>query len=71
MTYGKAEHEETANRLTERILESIPGHPEILDMDNPWLLYKVKDFQCNDINPTHAQAVAALASAQDIWRRRT
>ena len=57
-------YESTANILVERIKALIPNHPEILEMDSAWDLFKISEFQCGDLEPTMAQAQWALAKAK-------
>ena len=59
MTYAQ-----TAELLVDRIVALIPSHPEILTMDEPWPLFKIAEFKCDDLQPTYAQACAALAEAK-------
>jgi len=58
------DYESTADELTRRIEALIPEHPEILKMDNPWPLFKVPGFTCEDLGPSMAQASFALGKAQ-------
>ena len=48
------------NELEKRIDDLIADHPEILDLEDPWGLFKIKEFKCKDLQPTFAQACAAL-----------
>lgn len=57
-------YEATANELVNRILALIPDHPEILGMEEPWGLHKIKGFQCDDLQPTLYQASWALVRAK-------
>jgi hypothetical protein len=54
----------TADELVRRIEALIPEHPEILTFDSAWSLFDVPGFKCNDIGPSAAQAMWALATAQ-------
>ena len=58
------EYAATAGWLVERIMLLIPAHPEIMEFDDPWQLFKIKEFECDDIAPSLAQANWALAEAQ-------
>jgi hypothetical protein len=50
--------------LASRIEALIPEHPEIMDMDGPWGLFKVEGFKCDDLGPSLFQASWALAAAR-------
>lgn len=63
-------YEATANVLRDRIVDLIPGHPEILEMDDCYQLFNVPGFKCDDLNPSMAQASAALMSAKFVHRER-
>ena len=54
----------TAHAMADRIMELIPSHPEILSMNDVFELLKLKDFHCDDINPSLAQAAWALSEAK-------
>ncbi len=56
-------YEECALSLRDRIFELIPSHPEILEMDSPWALFKISEFKCADLQPSLGQATGALGSA--------
>ncbi len=58
-----------AETLSQRIFELIPDHQEILTLDSPFDLFKVDGFQCGDLEPSLAQAAAALAKARTRWKR--
>lgn len=55
----------TANKLADRIEALIPSHPEILTMSDPFQLFKLADFNCDDIGPSLFQASWALREAQE------
>jgi hypothetical protein len=61
---------DVAIELRDRILALIPEHPEILTMNSAWDLHKVEGFKCDDIGPSMAQAMYALASAKHEWKAR-
>lgn len=65
---GAVHYGGTANLLRDRIAALIPAHPEILQMVEPWGLFKVEGFHCDDIAPSLAQASWALAAAQSMYR---
>ena len=54
--------------LRDRIASLIPDHPEILEMDDPFGLFKIDGFSVDDISPSLAQAQWALASAKQTHR---
>ncbi len=58
-------YQNTAVCLKDRIKNLIPKHPEILQMVDPSKLFKLKDFKCDDLNPSLAQACAALSVAKN------
>lgn len=64
MTYDYASR---AEKLVERI---VALGPRALTLTSSWDLFKVKDFYCNDLEVTLAQATWALARAQAILRER-
>lgn len=55
---------ETADELADRIENLIPSHPEILTMDDPFKLFGVEGFSCDDLGPSLAQAWWALREAR-------
>lgn len=61
----------TGNALADRIEKLIPSHPEILTMDDPFKLFKVEGFNCDDLGPSLAQAGWALREAQERYKRST
>lgn len=61
-------YESTAQELKRRITALIPSHPEILDLDSPWGLFKIDGFDCGDLEPSLAQASVALAHAKTEYR---
>ena len=58
------------DELIERIEALVPEHPEILDLSDPFELFKVPGFACGDLDPSLAQASAALAEAKERHRLR-
>ena len=61
-------YESGANELARRIVALIPAHPEILELDSPFDLFKVPGFKSDDLEPTLAQASWALARAKLVYR---
>ena len=59
-------YEATADELVRRIRTLIPEHPEILELESPWDLFKVEGFNCADIGPSAFQASWALARAKHL-----
>ena len=55
-----AGYEAAGNELRDRILALIPTHPEILEMDDCFKLFKVDGFKCDDLQPSLAQAGWAM-----------
>lgn len=62
-------YEAAANELRERIERLIPDHPEILEMESPWDLFKVPDFKCDDLDPSMAQAQWAFGRAKMNYQK--
>ena len=56
-------YESTAEILVRRIIALIPDHPEILEMDSPWDLFKIDEFKSDDLQPSFYQASWALGQA--------
>ena len=56
----------TADTLTDRIRALIPSHPEIMEMESAWDLFKVDGFDCKDLNPSAFQAGFALGKAKEL-----
>lgn len=65
---SKEAYEASADKLVKRIMACIPGHPEILDFDNPFQLFKVDGFKCDDIGPSLFQAQWSLSKAKQLYR---
>jgi len=59
-------YENTAGSLVNRIRELIPCHPEIMDMSDPWALFNIEGFKCDDLAPSLAQASWALQRAKHL-----
>jgi hypothetical protein len=57
-----------ADTLRDRILALIPDNPQILDMMNPWHLFGVEGFTTDGLEPSLAQAGAALEAAKALYR---
>lgn len=61
-------YKDGADELKRRILALIPDNPKILRLESVWDLLDVPGFKCDDLQPTHTQAAAALAAARSEWR---
>lgn len=61
-----AAYEAAADVLVERILQSMREHPEAMNIMDPWDLFKVPGFKCDDIGPSFAQAAWAIGRARRI-----
>ena len=59
-------YESTADELVKRINELVPDHPEILQINSAWDLFKIPGFKCDDLHPSLFQASWALAKVQDM-----
>ena len=57
------------DELTDRIYNLISKYPEILDIDDVWGLYNIKEFYCSDLRPTLSQAQYSLAKAKKNWKQ--
>ena len=57
----------TADELTGRILKLIPDHKEILEMAEAFDLFKIKEFDCSDLQPSLAQAQWSLTKAKLLY----
>jgi len=55
------------DELLNRILKLIPQHKEILEMAEPFDLFKIKEFECSDLQPSLAQAQWALTKAKLLY----
>ena len=64
------DYSDTANTLAQRILALIPAHPKIMDMIEPFDLYKVEGFDCSDLEPTLFQASWALSRAKLLYENK-
>lgn len=53
-----------AEKLRDRIVALIPAHPEILELNDAWDLFKIEGFKCDDLGPSLAQADWALSAAK-------
>lgn len=63
-----AAYENIATILSQRIEALIPTHPELLTLNDPWQLFNVEGFQCDDLGPSLAQAAWALGDAQGRYK---
>lgn len=59
-------YEATADELTSRILKLIEINPVVLQLNDPWGLFKL-GLKCDDLQPTLFQASFALSKAKAIW----
>lgn len=57
-----------AETLRDRIVALIPSNPKILELDNPFGLFKVPDLTINDLDLTLYQASWALGAAKQKWQ---
>lgn len=55
------------DELTSRILKLIPAHKEILEMVEVFDLFKIKEFECSDLQPSLAQAQWSLTKAKLLY----
>ena len=49
-------YEGTANEVVKRLQLLLPDHPEILELDDPWGLFKIEGFDVKDLQPSLHQA---------------
>ncbi len=57
-----------AEECVKRIIALIPEHPEILEMSDPFPLFKVEGFKCDDLGLSLFQASWALRAAKERYR---
>jgi len=57
-------YEKCGQSLKSRILALIPKHKQILQITDPFELFRIPGFKCDDLEPTLAMADAALAQAK-------
>jgi hypothetical protein len=60
-------YEQDADILTKRILDLIPGNLHILQLENPYDLFQIEGFKCDDLNPSLIQVNYALAKAKYLY----
>jgi len=60
----KKSYRNTAELLVDLILKLIPDNLEILEFEEPWSLFSIKDFKVADLSPSYAQAAVALSKAK-------
>lgn len=60
------DYQATGDTLVERISALIPENPEILEMTNPFDLFKVEGFNVDDLQPSLAQTGWALSKAKAL-----
>ena len=61
---GPVDYATTGHELRDRIVALIPTHPEIMQIENAFDLFKVEGFKCDDLGPSLAQAQWALSAAK-------
>lgn len=61
---------EVGEELARRILALIPQNPGILEMEEPFDLFKIEGFQCRDLSPSLFQADWALGKAKRMYKER-
>lgn len=66
-------YEQTAQSVVDVVLSFIPEHPEIMEMESAWDLFKVDGFSAaiSSLQPSLAQAAHALVAAKQRWRKST
>jgi len=62
-------YQNDADILSLRILALIPKHPEILDMEDPFDLFRIPGFSIFGMDVSLAQASWALIEAKTIYER--
>ena len=58
------QYSDTILELENRIRALVPANPGILQIDNPFDLFKVEGFKCDDLQPSLTQAAIALNRAK-------
>jgi len=56
---------EVVEQLVSRITALVPEHSEILKMKDPFGLFKISGFKCDDLQPSLAQGQKALRAVQE------
>jgi len=64
------DYKSTIETLIDRIFELIPENLEILDFDQPWALFSIKEFKINGLSPSYMQAAIALNKAKERYNER-
>ncbi len=59
----------TADALCDRILALMSENPTLATMSDPWELFQVPGFKCDDLGPSLAQAAYALRAAQMRYKQ--
>ena len=60
----------TEKELEDRIFDLIPKNLELLEMTDPWDLFKIPGFKCDDLAPSLFQAQYALEKAKERYLNR-
>jgi hypothetical protein len=61
---GFPPHRGVIDTLEQRLRDLLPAHPEILEMDSPFALTGIKEFEFADLQPSLGQVAHALARVQ-------
>ena len=56
----------TADLMVERIRTVARTQPQILKLSDPWDMFKVPGFKCDDLEPSLFQASWALSKAKEL-----
>jgi hypothetical protein len=57
-------YERVAEELERRIEALVQQHPHVLKIHDPFDLFRIPEFTCTDLDPSMAQAIAALRRVQ-------
>jgi hypothetical protein len=66
----KEQYSSTADELVNRITALLPLHPEILEMESAFDLFKLPGFKCDGLQPSLFQASWALNKAKATAKAR-
>jgi len=62
---------DTAEEVTQRILDFIPTNPQILKIDDAWDLFGIEGLSFKDLEPSLFQASFALSKAKALYKEAT
>ena len=60
-------YEQSTQELKRRILVLIPTNPHIMEMADPFQLFRIPGFNCDDLSPSLAMSSMALSLAKEEY----